>query len=102
LQVRGQFGFGNGASRFQGRLRAGFGGAPLVAPPIIVGQGVFGSPLAAYSAGPFPNYYPSYERAALVARLRETEATRAGLQARWRLLEDEARRAGALPGWLRQ
>jgi hypothetical protein len=100
LQVRGQIGFGNGASRAQVRLRAGFG-APLVAPPLVVGQGVFVSPLTAYSTGPFPNYYPSYERAALIARLRETEATRAGLQARWRLLEDEARRSGALPGWLR-
>jgi hypothetical protein len=56
----------------------------------------------------FPNFvetYPAYsaspERATLVARLRELEATRAGLQARWRILEDEARRAGAQPGWLR-
>lgn len=50
----------------------------------------------------YPAYYSSYDRAALLARLRELEATRAGLQARWRLLEDEARRAGAQPGWLRQ
>lgn len=101
LQVSGQLGFGNGAPRSQVRLRAGFGG-PLVAPPLVVGQGIFVPPLAAYSAGPFQSYYPSYERAALTARLREIEATRAGLQARWRLLEDEARRSGALPGWLRQ
>lgn len=74
---------------------------PLVAPPLFVGQGIFAPPLTAYSTGAFPNYYPSYERAALITRLREAEATRAGLHARWRLLEDEARRAGALPGWLR-
>ena len=49
----------------------------------------------------FPYQYPSYERDALVARLDELAARRAGLQARWRVLEDEARRAGALPGWLR-
>jgi len=52
-------------------------------------------------AGAYPAYSASPERAALVARLRELEATRAGLQARWRILEDEARRAGAQPGWLR-
>jgi hypothetical protein len=43
----------------------------------------------------------SYDRTALVMRLNELIAQRAGLQARWRALEDEARRAGAQPGWLR-
>jgi hypothetical protein len=43
----------------------------------------------------------SYDRTALVMRLNELVAQRAGLQARWRALEDEARRAGAQPGWLR-
>lgn len=43
----------------------------------------------------------SYDRSALLTRLHELEGVRAGLSARWRLLEDEARRAGALPGWLR-
>lgn len=100
LQVTGRIGFGNGSSRSRFHSRARIG-APLVAPPVIVGQGVFVSPLSAYSTGPFPNYYPSYERSVLITRLRETEATRAGLHARWRLLEDEARRAGASPGWLR-
>lgn len=41
------------------------------------------------------------ERIALVTRLNELVARRAGLAARWRALEDEARRAGAMPGWLR-
>lgn len=44
----------------------------------------------------------SYERSALITRFNELSATRAGLNARWRELEDEARRAGALPGWLRK
>ncbi|HEY0406918.1 MAG TPA: hypothetical protein VGC89_14390 [Pyrinomonadaceae bacterium] len=100
LQVSGLIGFGGGQSRSQVVLNAR-PGLPLVAPPLIVGQSIFAPPFAAYSAGPFPAYYPSYERSALIARLRETEAARAGLHARWRLLEDEARRAGALPGWLR-
>ncbi|HVG33633.1 MAG TPA: hypothetical protein VM911_11150 [Pyrinomonadaceae bacterium] len=43
----------------------------------------------------------SYDRSVLLTRLHELESVRAGLDARWRLLEDEARRAGALPGWLR-
>ncbi|HEY0545244.1 MAG TPA: hypothetical protein VGC91_07720 [Pyrinomonadaceae bacterium] len=49
----------------------------------------------------YPYNYNSYDRSALITQIRELEATRAGLQARWRLLEDEARRAGAQPGWLR-
>lgn len=102
LQVSGRIGFGGGRSSRSRVLLGARTGVPLVAPPVIIGQSVFASPLTTYSTGPFPNYYyPSYERSALIARLRETEATRAGLHARWRLLEDEARRAGALPGWLR-
>ncbi|MBD0373234.1 MAG: hypothetical protein ICV60_20515 [Pyrinomonadaceae bacterium] len=55
---------------------------------------------------PLPFYLPygfnsSYEQDALAARLGELETERASLQARWRLLEEEARRAGAPPGWLR-
>jgi hypothetical protein len=100
LQVSGAVGFGRQTRSGHVLLNAP-PGVPLVAPPLIVGQSVFAPPFATYSAGPFPNYYPSYERSALIARLRETEAARAGLHARWRLLEDEARRAGALPGWLR-
>jgi hypothetical protein len=43
----------------------------------------------------------SYERSALITQLDELLADRAGLQSRWRDLEEEARRAGAYPGWLR-
>jgi hypothetical protein len=100
LHATARLGFGGGSSRSQFLLRARTG-VPLVAPPVIIGNSVFVSPLSTYSVGPFPYYQPSYERAALIARLREIEAARAGLHARWRLLEDEARRAGALPGWLR-
>jgi hypothetical protein len=54
------------------------------------------------SVDPFgPGYDYSYERSALITRFNELSATRAGLNARWRELEDEARRAGASPGWLR-
>lgn len=64
--------------------------APLLAPPNLT---VFGSSLQPYDI--------SYERSALITRFNELAATRAGLNARWRELEDEARRAGAPPGWLR-
>lgn len=50
---------------------------------------------------PFPVRYQSYNRVQLVSRLQSLEQARVGLSARWRLLEDEARRAGAQPGWLR-
>ena len=61
---------------------------------IASGAPLFGVPYADY------DYYG--ERANLVSRLHELEAARAGLQARWRLLEEDARRAGAPPGWLRE
>ena len=60
--------------------------------------------------GSFPTYSPSrqiqayetsYERSTLVEQLNNLLVRREGLAVRWRLLEDEARRAGAYPGWLR-
>ena len=48
-----------------------------------------------------PFDYDSADTVALATRLRLLEGERAGLAARWRLLEEEARRAGAQPGWLR-
>lgn len=60
----------------------------------------FVSPFGLY-AQTTPVYDNSYEQSVLATRLRELESERAGLDARWRLLEDEARRAGAQPGWLR-
>ena len=63
------------------------------------------SPYPSYpNGGPYGSnqaYDYTYERSALVTRFNELSATRAGLSARWRELEEEARRAGASPGWLR-
>jgi hypothetical protein len=108
--LTGRFGFGHGSTR--GYLSANpqhgatvtpfglqqaataFGlSRNLIAP-------IFPTPLT-FIGTSFPYQYYSYERDALVARLDELAARRAGFQARWRVLEDEARRAGALPGWLR-
>ena len=48
-----------------------------------------------------PAYDYSYERSELITRFNELGGQRAALGARWRELENEARRAGAPPGWLR-
>jgi len=66
-------------------------GRPIGGGVIYPGVDVFGSST--------PDY--SYERADLITRFNELASTRAGLSARWRALEEEARRAGAPPGWLR-
>jgi hypothetical protein len=58
-------------------------------------------PFGPLVALPFDAYDNSYERSALLSELDQLLAQRAGLQARWRDLEDEARRSGAYPGWLR-
>jgi len=82
-------------------LRNRFFGSPFGLGPI------YGNQLPYY-----PNYYPnygvgyqpydtSYERSALSIRLHELVSQQAALQARWRALEEQARRAGAYPGWLR-
>jgi hypothetical protein len=97
-QVTPHVGFG-GATRGQVFLNAGafpyarpIGiGAPF---PIFPNINVFGSTLQPYDF--------SYERSALITRFNELAGARAGLNARWSELEDEARRAGAPPGWLRQ
>jgi hypothetical protein len=96
-QATGRVAFGGGATRAQvfinpGTFRharpVGVSGRFSTFPNV-----VFGSVLPAYDY--------SYERGALVTRFNELAAARAGLSARWRELEDEARRAGAPPGWLR-
>jgi hypothetical protein len=51
--------------------------------------------------GSSPGYDYSYDRSALITRFNELAASKAGLNARFRELEDEARRAGVPPGWLR-
>ena len=53
-------------------------------------------------AVPFESFdYNQEERAELVNRLNDLQMNFAGLDARWRELEEDARRAGAYPGWLR-
>ena len=51
---------------------------------------------------PFQSYDSSFERSTLITELDQLLGYRAELDARWRELEDEARRAGAAPGWLRR
>jgi len=97
-QISGRVPFGGGAARGQVLINPGtfpharpFGiGSPF---PVFPNVAVFGSTI--------PNYDFSYERSALVTRFNDLAAARAGLNARWRELEEEARRAGAPPGWLR-
>jgi hypothetical protein len=91
--------FGSGSTQGRVQLNAGvrfgnYGRRVINRHGIIAPGGIF-----------FGTSYPgsdySSERANLVNRLHELESERAGLQARWRALEEEARRAGAPPGWLR-
>jgi hypothetical protein len=100
-QLSGRVSFGGGATRGQVFLNPGgvqhrrtygrgYGGRL----PLLGSYGQIGL------AGTFKDY--SYERNALITQFNELSATRAGLNARWRELEDEARRAGASPGWLRR
>ncbi len=97
-QLRARIGFGGGARRgrvfvnpgtFRQTRQVGFGSPFGVLPNIPV----FGSVVQGYDF--------TYERSALITRFNELAAARAGLNARWRELEDEARRAGVAPGWLR-
>ena len=95
-----------GGSHVGGRIRLGVGGR----------RGHFGLGRARFNgfrrlpgAFPFPNTLLaipfqdySYERSELMVQLDELLGHRAELQARWRDLEEEARRAGAYPGWLRR
>jgi hypothetical protein len=50
---------------------------------------------------PYEPYDYTYERAELVNQLDELQLRNAALRVRWRELEEDARRAGAYPGWLR-
>ena len=59
---------------------------------------LFGGNLVAL---PYETYDYTYERAELVKQLDELQLRNAALRVRWRELEEDARRAGAYPGWLR-
>ena len=89
-QIRGRVHFGGGRTHARIGLNTHNFGFRLARPSF---------PFAPFVAVPFQDY--SYERSALITQLDELLAHRAGLQARWRDLEEEARRAGAYPGWLR-
>jgi hypothetical protein len=93
LTARGNF--GNGMT----------GGQVLVNPDPFRGRRRFGGqsffPFSGATSLPFQAYDYSLERPALITELDQLLAYRAGLEARWRDLEDEARRAGVSPGWLR-
>jgi hypothetical protein len=97
-QASGSLTFGGGATRGHLQLNArrdfrGYGRRGIFGPGIITTNPYFGLP--------YSNYDYAGDRANLIYRLQELEAARAGFQARWGALEEEARRAGALPGWLR-
>jgi hypothetical protein len=85
--TRGQALLNNGGFRHSRSIGVGF---PF---PVVSSVGVFGSGIQDFDY--------SYERSALITHFNELATARAGLNARWRELEDEARRAGVPPGWLR-
>jgi hypothetical protein len=95
VQTTGFLAFGGAQAQLNiGVTRGNFGRR-------VIGARGIGLPAVTAFGVPSSNYDYSYERANLISHLHELEAARAGLQARWRLLEEEARRAGAQPGWLR-
>jgi hypothetical protein len=92
--IYGQGPYGTYGGRRRNRTRLGIGRRAGVGSGIFLpNTGVFGSYEQPYDY--------SYERSELVTRFNQLAGARAGLSARWRLLEEEARRAGVPPGWLR-
>lgn len=106
-QVSGRGGFGNSATRGRvfpaGRVPFGYrshgGGWGSVHQPLGVGVGIVPN-TSVFGSSAADDY--SYERSELITRFNDLAAARAGLNARWRELEEEARRAGVPPGWLRR
>lgn len=72
--------------------RHGFGGSS---------RPTFGLPVPTVFGSFSPSYDFGYDTSAIGYELDRLLTIRAGLEASQRELEDEARRAGALPGWLR-
>lgn len=95
-QLSGRVAVGRGA--IQGEVAVNTATMGQIVNTSNIFPGVYGSPSIVYTA-PANDY--SYERDTLVVRFNELQTQRAGLMARWRALEDEARVAGAQPGWLR-
>jgi hypothetical protein len=95
--LAGHVGFGGGLTR--GHVLVN----PVVQPTIgsqFIVPSIFSVPSVVF-ASPFQPADFTYQRSFLITRLDELLTIRAGLGARWRALEDEARRAGVPPGWLR-
>jgi hypothetical protein len=88
--------FGQSSSTTWNRRQVGIGQVGTAGIGIYPNVGVLG-PYGPYG----PSYDFSYERSALITRFNQLAGTRAGLNVRWRALEEEARRAGVPPGWLR-
>ena len=94
---RRQFG---GPMGFGGRGHVG-GGVVFNPNPSHGGRGgrvLSGFPIV---AAPLWSSDYGYDRTALIGQLDQLRLQRAKLQSMWQNLEDEARRAGAYPGWLR-
>lgn len=101
VQINGQIGFGGGATRGRIGFNSGTVSGNTYGRVLLPPRARHRTPIVGAIVLPYPYYnYPS-ERSSIILRLNELEAARAGFTARWQLLEDEARRAGALPGWLR-
>ena len=90
-QLSGRVVFGGGATR----------GQVLLNPRRFDRSRQIGLPLFGWPNTVAWQPYDISERSQLITQFNELGAARAGLSARWRELEDEARRAGAPPGWLR-
>jgi hypothetical protein len=91
VQLSGRIVFGGGVTR----------GQVFPSPRRFGRSRQFGSPLFAWPNAVAWQPYDISQRGQLITQFNELGAARAGLSARWRELEDEARRAGAPPGWLR-
>ncbi len=96
-QFRARGNFGNGMTR--GHVI--FNPEPFRRTRRFGGQSFFPFPGATVVGLPFQASDYFFEGPALSTELDELLAYRAGLEARWGYLEDEARRAGVSPGWLR-
>jgi hypothetical protein len=88
--------FGRGRGRYDRNPYGRYGNGQIV-----IGTGIDVFPNIG-TIQPAPTYDYSYERSLLITRFNELSAERAGFNARWRQLEEEARRAGVPPGWLRE
>ena len=88
--------YGRGRGRYDRNPYGRYGNGQIV-----IGGGVDVFPNIG-TIQPTQSYDYSYERSLLITRYNELAAERVGFNARWRQLEQEARRAGVPPGWLRE